>query len=132
MLSLALTIIPLNHSAMSTEKKTRNQVQQAVSAYKKMLDTHCANGDNIHEVATEYHISRNALQQGFRRKSGMGIREYKLRLRMERSRELLDSGKEVKEIAATLRYSEPRAFTTAFKRFYGVTPSEFKPPKPKA
>jgi AraC-like DNA-binding protein len=126
MLPLAQTIIPLNQSAMTIEKKSRKYVQQAVSAYKEMLDTHCANGDSIHLVATEHHISRNALQQNFRRKVGMGIREYKLRLRMERSRELLQAGKEVKEVSIQLCYSKPRAFSSAFKRFYGMRPTEFK------
>jgi len=110
---------------MNTEKKFRKHVQQAVRAYKQMLDTHCANGDSINEVTTEFRISRNALQQSFRKFMGMGIREYKLRLRMDRSRELLEAGVDVKEVSIQLRYSKPRAFTSAFKRYYGVTPTEY-------
>src|SRR5689334_9996528 len=122
---MALTIFPLNRSAMSTEKRFRKHVHQAVSAYKELLDTHCANGDSINLVTTEFRISRNSLQQSFRKIIGMGIREYTLRLRMERSRELLKAGKDVKEISMELRYSKPRAFSSAFKRYYGVTPSHF-------
>jgi AraC-like DNA-binding protein len=44
---------------------------------------------------------------------------------MERSIELLDMGKDVKEIAKILHYSTPRAFTHAFKKHYGKTPSEY-------
>lgn len=110
---------------MSTEKRFTKHVRQAVSAYKELLDTHCTNGDNTNEVTDQFRISRNALQQGFRRSVGMGIREYKLRMRMERSRELLEAGKDIKEISIELHYSKPRAFSTAFKRYFGLTPSEF-------
>jgi len=110
---------------MSTEKKFSKQVQQAVSVYKKMLDTHCATGDSINQVAAEHHISRNTVQLGFRRKAGMGIRQYKLRLRMNRSRELLEAGKDIKEIATLLHYRKLQTFSRAFKRHHGVTPTEF-------
>jgi AraC-like DNA-binding protein len=44
---------------------------------------------------------------------------------MERSRLLLDSGHDVKDVARTLNYAESRAFTSAFKKYFGHTPSIF-------
>lgn len=103
----------------------RRNVRKAVYAYKELLDTHCTNGDPIHEITTQYGVSRNVLQQVFKECCGAGIRQYKLKLRMERSRELLEAGKDIKEVAIILRYSKSRAFSTAFKNYYGMTPSDF-------
>lgn len=110
---------------MTSEKQFRRHVLHAVDAYKDMLDTHCANGDTCREISAGYGISRNVLQLAFKDIYGTGIREYKLKLRMERSRQLLEAGKDVKEIAHTLHYAKQQAFSSAFKKYYGVTPSDF-------
>jgi AraC-like DNA-binding protein len=110
---------------MKREKRFRKHVLQAVDSFKDLLDTHCANGDTAHQVSASHGISRNVLQFAFKDTFGMGIREYKLKQRMERSRQLLEAGKDVKEIAITLHYTKARAFSSAFKRYYGITPTDF-------
>ncbi|HEX6432111.1 MAG TPA: AraC family transcriptional regulator [Niastella sp.] len=110
---------------MTREKRFRKHVLQAVDAFKDLLDSHCANGDTTYEVSAKYGISRNVLQFAFKDMYGIGIRDYKLKQRMERSRLLLEAGKDVKEVAITLHYTKPRAFSTAFKKYYGLTPTDF-------
>jgi AraC-like DNA-binding protein len=110
---------------MKREKHFRKHVLLAVDAFKDMLDSHCANGDTAREVSAQFGISRNVLQFAFKDMYGIGIRDYKLKQRMERSRQLLEAGKDVKEIALTLLYTQPRAFSTAFKKYYGTTPTAF-------
>jgi AraC-like DNA-binding protein len=110
---------------MKREKRFRKHVLQAVDAFKGLLDSHCANGDTAQQVSADHGISRNVLQFAFKDTFGMGIRDYKLKQRMERSRQLLEAGKDVKEVAITLQYTKPRAFSTAFKKYYGITPTDF-------
>jgi AraC-like DNA-binding protein len=108
---------------MNSEKKFKRHVLQAVMAYKELLDIHCCNGDPAEKLSAQFGVSRNVLQKGFKQLYGENIREYKLRKRMERSRMLLDAGNDVKEVAKYLNYTETRAFSSAFKRFYGYTPT---------
>jgi AraC-like DNA-binding protein len=103
----------------------KRHVLRAVNTYKKLLDTHYGTGDPVEELSRKFGISRYVLQQGFRKTYGEGVREYKLRIRMEFSRHLLDNGKDVKEVAQELNYAEARAFTTAFKKYFGYTPTVF-------
>ena len=110
---------------MKREKRFRKHVLQAVDAFKGLLDNHCANGDTVHQVSAAHGISRNVLQFAFKDTYGMGIRDYKLKIRMERSRQLIEAGKDLKEVAIVLQYTEPRAFSTAFKKYYGITPTDF-------
>ena len=95
----------------------------AVSCYKQILDDECKIGQPAEKLSPHLGLSRNTLQQAFRKLYGETIREYKLRIRMERSRELLEAGKDLKVITQELGYTEIRAFTTAFKKHYGYTPS---------
>jgi len=110
---------------MKNEKTIEIHVLRAVTTYKQLLDNHLCIGDPAAKLSLQFGVSRNVLQLGFKQLYGEGIREYKLRKRMERSRNLLDLGKDVKEVAQELKYTEARAFTTAFKKFYGYTPSVF-------
>jgi len=110
---------------MTNEKKFRKHVIKAAGTYKTLLDDHCAIGDSVNHMSSLFGISRNVLQQSFKNLYGKGVREYKLIQRMERSRQYLREGKDVKEISILLRYTKPRAFSTAFRRFYGVTPSHY-------
>jgi len=110
---------------MTNEKKFRKHVIKAAGTYKTLIDDHCALGDKVAELSSLFGISRNVLQQAFKKQYGKGVRDYKLMQRMERGKQLLGEGKDVKEIAILLHYSKPRAFSTAFKKFYGVTPSEY-------
>ena len=110
---------------MKNEKRFKRHVLQAVTAYKELLDTHCCIGDPAGKLSAQFGVSRNILQLGFKKLFGETIREYKLRLRMERSQQLLDEGKDIKEIAIILNYTKARAFTTAFRKYYGVTPTTF-------
>jgi AraC-like DNA-binding protein len=107
------------------EKRFRKHVIRAAGTYKTLLDDHCAIGDPVSHLSSVFGISRNVLQQAFKNQFGMGVREYKLQQRMEKSCKLLEEDRDIKEIAIMLHYSKPRAFSTAFRRFYGITPTEY-------
>ena len=111
---------------MKKEKMLKRQVLQAVTNYKELLDTNCCVGIPVEKLSGQFGISRNALQLGFLKLYGESIRDYKLRIRMERSRALFNAGKEVKAVAMELKYTEMRTFSTAFKRYHGVPPTAFR------
>ena len=53
--------------------------------------------------------------------------EYLTEVRLRNARELLkDSGLSIKEICAESGYSDPNYFSRIFKKYEGVTPSEFR------
>ena len=57
----------------------------------------------------------------------MGGNEYINKLRMEKAITLMSSGQYcVNEIAAMVGFNTPRYFSTAFKQYTGLTPTQFK------
>ena len=101
----------------------KRRVLAAVTCYKQILDDECKIGQPADKLSLQLGVSRNVLQKAFRKLYGETIREYKLRIRMERSLELLEAGEDLKVIAQKLNYTKIRAFTSAFKRHYGYTPT---------
>jgi AraC-like DNA-binding protein len=79
------------------------------------------------ELARQMNVSRKLLQAGFREIVGMGIKEYRNMKRMEIAQQLLaEGGKSIKEIACTCLYKSQSAFTTAFRKLYGMSPTEWQ------
>lgn len=110
---------------MRYEKKYSRHVLEAVVAYKKTLDDHRAIGDSVHILCRQYGVTRNTLQNAFRHQYGIKIRYYKLNIRLERGRIMLKAGRTVKEVSIILHYTTVRAFVTAFRKKYGITPGRY-------
>ena len=109
---------------MRKRKKLKKHVVIAITAAKVMFDNNLGDEYTAYKMAKTYGVSRNVLQKTFKEEYGEGIRDYRLRIRMEKSKDLLAEGKDAKEISITLNYSHPSAFNNAFKRYYKVTPKE--------
>jgi len=82
---------------------------------------------NAADMAAACYLSYSGLQKLFGYAFGCSVSEYITKRRLSRaSNELLSNGKSITEIALDYQYDSPEAFTRAFRRFWGVTPSEFR------
>lgn len=106
------------------QKKFHLRVLRVISAVKQTLEEN-NDASNVTELATNFNVSRNSLQSAFIQEYGESIRGYKLRTRMEQAMRMLEEERDVKEIAITLNYTHSRNFSTAFKKYYGVVPTEW-------
>ena len=71
--------------------------------------------------------SRSTLYSKVKDVTGMGVKDYINRMRIERSVDLLlNTEKSINEIAYDVGFTYPRYFSTSFKDAKGVTPSTFK------
>jgi two-component system response regulator YesN len=78
-------------------------------------------------VAARLGISGEHLSRLFKKNTGLTFGEYLTRVRMRRALELLaDPTVRVSEVADLAGYRDARYFSTLFKRFCGMTPSEFR------
>ena len=80
---------------------------------------------SVRELARSVNLSTSHLRRLFKSETGKPVTTYLKNLRLEHSRDLLETTfLSVKEIAASVGQS-PNHFITDFKKLHGVTPSQF-------
>lgn len=83
-------------------------------------------------VARLFSMHRRTMSRHLRTE-GLAFRQVANEVRFEIACELLShTGMALSQIAAVLRYSEPSAFTRAFRRWSGQTPSAWRASHPRA
>jgi AraC-like DNA-binding protein len=111
---------------MTKEKNLKKYIRAAIHLVKDSIDKNPGKQRSIKDLAAEANINRNILQYGFKQLFGVKINEYRLRQRMETAKKMLDGGEmSMKQISSTCGYKSPSSFSTAFKRQYKQTPSEW-------
>jgi AraC-like DNA-binding protein len=77
------------------------------------------------EIARTLHCSSPWLQKAFSKVYGMGMYHFLRRTRMEKAKELLSKGEQLKAVALEVGM-KPRNFPKEFKTFFGYTVSQLK------
>ena len=77
------------------------------------------------EVARSMGISADHLIRSFRRAYGISPMAWRARATLRRACAMLVDGQPVKGVAHRLGFTDASAFTRAFKRQFGVTPTDF-------
>lgn len=73
-------------------------------------------------VAREFGFERSYLYRIFSKKYGVGVKEYIIKIRMEKARELLLLGMGVAECAHIVGYDDEFNFSRMYKKYYGISP----------
>lgn len=82
---------------------------------------------NIEFLCQNMGVSRASLYNRLKSLTSMGANEYVNKLRIEKSMDLLrDTEMSITEIAERMGFSSSRYFSTAFKKYTGITPTQFK------
>ena len=81
---------------------------------------------NVTSLAQEFGISVPHVSRSFKNFRDYGVLEYIHRVRLEHAKEMLKNDARIKNIALDVGYTDAQAFTRAFKRYEGITPSQYK------
>ncbi len=96
-------------------------------AARKILGDNIATDISVEELAERVKLNRTTLQRIFKQMYGVTIFEYRTQVRMQESKNLLlDDKLSITEIAGNCGYSNASKFSAAFKKHFGVTPTEWK------
>ena len=81
----------------------------------------------INDLSQQTQLNRTKLQFGFKQLFGVSIDDYRILLRMEKAKELLEqTEKSVKEISVLVGYKSMGSFSTMFKKKYSKSPTEWR------
>lgn len=111
-------------SIPAVKTSTRKEILRQVTRGKTFLDDCLADAICVEDAARASHMSRYHFFRLFRAAFGISPHQYLCQKRLEKSRELLLSGKApVFDVALRCGFADLPAFSKAFKRRFGVCPS---------
>ncbi|MBD1434813.1 helix-turn-helix transcriptional regulator [Sphingobacterium sp. DN00404] len=94
---------------------------------RQILEQRMANPPNQKELAQEVFMSESKLRKDFKEYFSVTVHDYLTRIRMEKARILLLEEKiSVYEVAIHTGYGHQNNFSSAFKKYFGISPGELK------
>ncbi|MEF2247207.1 response regulator transcription factor [Paenibacillus sp. IITD108] len=111
-------------SAMAS--RVNHKHKKTVDYMKKYVKEHLDEDITLDVIADEVSLTRNYLSQIFKDVTGENYNGYVTRVRMERAKELMMSGKyKLYEITAMVGYKNNAYFSQQFKKHMGCNPSDY-------
>lgn len=106
------------------ESRMPADIAAEIRAY---IDMHYGEDINLDRIAEQFHFSREYVGRIFRAQYGCAVYEYIQQVRMDQAIKLLRNPKlSLQTIADHLGYSNANYFSKAFRRFYGISPRDYK------
>jgi len=79
----------------------------------------------LSDIAAEVHCTPNYVCDIFKRRTGLSVHQYLTRLRLAAAlQQLPDRGRSLSALAVGLGFSHHSHFTSAFRRMFGMPPSQ--------
>lgn len=100
------------------------QTGDYVNFVKEYIKEHYAQEIHLSDLAIVMHLSSSYLSTKFKKEVGYSFTEYLVRFRMNKAKELLETGKiSCKDVAEQVGYVDYVQFSKMFKKYIGVTPT---------
>lgn len=129
--SLFLTLIAseierFNEDSRSKKKEITIRDQELYMKVSKILRTRMQEPPGLIELARLVGTNEFRLKKTFKEVSGYTVFDYLRMLRMEKAAEMLDhSDYSIMNIAQSVGFQNQSAFSSAFRKHYGMSPSEY-------
>ena len=128
---LELLILQLEQMQQSGEKPGRPLISmddmEKLYKAKELLDSSYVSPPTIIELSKIISLNEFKLKQGFKAYYGTTVYGYVTRLRMETARRMiLQENKSIGEVAHAVGFKHQAHLTDAFKKYYGILPSQAK------
>lgn len=99
------------------------RIQTAIS----LMETHLNRELSLEEMAQSVNLSSSRLRHLFKAETGVAPAQYLKEIRLRRAQELITTTfLSMKQVMSSVGVHDTGHFAKDFKRFYGVTPAEYR------
>ncbi|MEV5030247.1 response regulator [Paenibacillus sp. LPE1-1-1.1] len=109
------------------ENETRNERELTVQRMKQFIRKHLVEDVSLQAIADHMYMHPVHVSRIFKLETGDNLSDYVLRLKMEQAAVMLaNPALKSYEIASQLGYQNPNYFNKVFKKYYSLTPQEYR------
>lgn len=102
-------------------------MNSTIAGLREAMDANPADTHRVQKLAKDAGLSKSRFTELFRREVGQSPMDYLNRLKCKKAADLLEDKKNsVSEVAATLGFSSSQYFANCFRRYLGVSPSNYR------
>lgn len=117
---------------MELDKENMEDVEEyeeylgIIEQIKKYIDDNYEDA-SLEAISEMFHLNLHYISRLFKKKTNMNFSDYLTQVRMEKARLMLRNPESlISEICCRVGYTDPRSFSKAFKKYFGVSPREYK------
>lgn len=107
-------------------KSLEFHIKASILKAKEIIDHNYHQNLTLEEIARSVSISPFYFCRLFREELGVSFTEYLTKVRLGKAVDLLAQGLSVKECCYALGYNDPNYFSRIFRKYYQVSPSEYR------
>ncbi|QHW33692.1 response regulator [Paenibacillus rhizovicinus] len=108
------------------EAERKSGTHRLIRNVHAMIEASMDQDVTLHTVADRLYINSSYLSRLFKKETGRSFSDYVLEQKMNKARELLQTGLKVSDAARMTGYMDASYFIKLFRKFWGVTPGELK------
>lgn len=99
-----------------------------INNIKRYLESNYNDQDlGLYKVASEFNLCEGYVSHFFKEQTDINFTDYLEKIRLDNAKELLKNpALSITEIAETVGYNSPQSFRRAFKRVFGVSPTDIR------
>lgn len=123
--SCSAIFAPITGLSVDNANNIRQDVKSAIS----YINKNCYHKISLDEISSYVGISPSYLSKIFKAETGLNITGYITKLKMEKAASLIKAASSdtyLKEIALQVGIEDQLYFSRIFKKYYGISPSEYK------
>ncbi|USK36750.1 helix-turn-helix domain-containing protein (plasmid) [Bacillus sp. F19] len=114
-------------NACTQIRKTTENKDDLIGFVKNYIENHYSNEITLDLLAEKINITGGYLSTYFKEKTGSNFLDYVNQVRINKAKELLlDTQMKINEIAGAVGYLNLNSFNRMFKKYSGVTPSQYR------
>ncbi len=115
------------HEAPAAEMSMAAKIEHV----RGFIEGNCFKKISLKDAAASVFLTPKYLSKVFREHTGMGFNDYKLKVKMDQARKLLETtGLTVKQISARLGYANAESFIRQFEKLVKRSPSSYRASRP--
>lgn len=127
--SISPTDVRMNHAfSIQIHGNLLSKSRKLLDSAKEYIEIHYSDSQlSVELIARKLYINSSYLRRIFKKELDTTVTGYIITIRMQKAKELISEGNmKLSEVSERVGYNYFAYFSTSFKKYYGITPSEFE------